>query len=73
MIRPDRFKSQRSVEMTRKYKERVVDGGIICNKCKEVKPKKDYHKRQGGHQSYCKKCSSEAGKLRNKRIKYKLW
>ena len=59
--------------MTRKYKERVVDGGIICNKCKKVKKKEEYHKRQGGHQSYCKKCASESGKLRNKRNKYKLW
>ena len=69
----DKFKSQRNVEMTRKYKERLVDGGIICNKCREVKKKEEYHTRQGGHQSYCKKCASDQGKLRNKRNKYKLW
>ena len=49
MIRPDRFKSQRSTEMTRKYKERMVDGGIICNKCKKVKKKEEYHTRRGGY------------------------
>ena len=73
MSRIDKFKSQRSVEMTRRYRQRIVDGGIICNKCKKIKKEDEYHKRQGGHESYCKKCSSEAGKIRNKRNKYKLW
>ena len=39
MSRIDKFKSQRAVESTRKYKERFVDGGIICNRCKKVRPK----------------------------------
>ena len=73
MIRPDRFKSQRAAQSTIRYKKRFVDGGIICNKCKKVKKKEEYHTRRGGYQSYCKKCSSDLGKLRNKRNKYKLW
>lgn len=73
MSRIDKFKSNRSIEATRRYKARFVDGGIICNKCKKVRKKEQYHTRVGGVQSYCKKCSSEAGKLRNKRNKYKLW
>ena len=73
MSKIDKFKSQRAVESTRRYKARFVDGGIICNKCKKVRKKDEYHTRTGGYQSYCKKCSSDLGKLRNKRNKYKLW
>ena len=73
MSKIDKFKSQRAVESTRRYKARFVDGGIICNKCKKVRKKDEYHTRPRGYQSYCKKCSSDLGKLRNKRNKYKLW
>jgi len=69
----DKFKSKRSVEATRRYKERFVDGGIICNQCNKVRKKEQYHTRVGGYQSYCKKCCSENGRKRNQRNKYKLW
>ena len=65
----DKFKSQRNVEMTRKYKERLVDGGKICLVCERVRKLEEYNHKQ----SYCKKCSSDKGKARRKKQKFKLW
>ena len=73
MSKIDKFKSKRSIEATRRYKERFVDGGIICNQCNKVKKKSQYHTRIGGYQSYCKECCSENGRKRNQRNKYRLW
>lgn len=38
----------------------------LCTKCKEEKPVDQFGKRVGGYQSWCKKCTNEAAKTRNK-------
>jgi hypothetical protein len=38
----------------------------LCTKCKEEKPVDQFGKRVGGYQSWCKKCTNEATRARNK-------
>lgn len=38
----------------------------LCTKCKEEKPVDQFGKKPGGYQSWCKKCTNEASKVRNK-------
>ena len=69
----DKLKGGRHEIITKKYQERLVDGGKICTMCKKVKKHEDYNKRMGGTQSFCKTCASDINKKRYHKNKYKLW
>jgi uncharacterized CHY-type Zn-finger protein len=73
MARLDKLKGGHHTVTSKKYQDRIVEGGIICTMCKKVRKREEYHNRMGGHQSYCKVCSSEMNKKRHKKTKYKLW
>ena len=69
----DKLKGGRHEMLTKKYKERLVDGGKICTMCNKAKKYEYYHKRISGTQSYCKSCASDMAKKRYHKNKYKLW
>ena len=73
MSRVDRFKSQRSIQLSNDHKRRFVDGGKICTKCKKVRKLDEYYNRENGKQSCCKICSSEINKKRHNKLKQPLW
>ena len=73
MSKIDRFKGQRNIERSKKYKESFVEGGKICSKCKEIRALDQYNKRQGGLQANCKICMQEYNKKRWERSKINLW
>ena len=55
--------------MTKKFNERKVGDGLICNKCKKVQAMEEYDR----NKSYCRACRRKAEKAKYKRSKYKLW
>lgn len=67
--RLDSLKGGRHEMVTKKFNERLVDGGMVCNKCKEVKKPKDY----GSNKTYCLPCKRKNDKKRWKKANYKLW
>ena len=75
MSNVDRFKSKRSVELSKKYQKSFIDGGKkkICNTCKKPRELDQYNKRQGGLQSNCKPCMYKYNKKRRDRAKQHLW
>tara|TARA_Y100001963_G_C6744960_1_gene431075 strand:+ start:109 stop:315 length:207 start_codon:yes stop_codon:yes gene_type:complete len=56
-------------ELTRRFKERLIDGKKLCYKCNVLREFDDYYPKQ----TQCKMCASKISKERNKRASYKLW
>ena len=69
MARLDPIKGGHHTMTSKKYKKRLINGGKLCNICNEVRKMDEYYR----NQSYCKFCSSDMNKARNKKNKFKLW
>tara|TARA_R110002020_G_C16112585_1_gene759674 strand:+ start:688 stop:900 length:213 start_codon:yes stop_codon:yes gene_type:complete len=55
--------------LTEEFNKRKVDGGLICNKCKEVRELNEY----GKNKTYCIPCKRITERKKYKKAKYKLW
>ena len=66
----DKGKSGRPITMVQKYKNRITEKGLICNKCKEDKPLEDYNK---SNSTWCRKCKNDYNKKLAKKKSAKLW
>tara|TARA_B100000902_G_C26890080_1_gene706912 strand:+ start:485 stop:691 length:207 start_codon:yes stop_codon:yes gene_type:complete len=54
---------------SRKFKLRITENGMICNKCKKDVPLSEY----GANKSWCLPCLRKNQNERNKRKVTKLW
>ncbi len=66
----DKGKSGRPITMAQKYKNRVTEKGLICNKCKEDKPLEDYNK---NNNTWCRDCLNAYNRKFQKKKSASLW
>ena len=63
------MKTGRDLNQVEKHKKRFKEGGIVCNKCKQVKKPKEYR----ANKSQCSKCITTYYKKRYQKSKVSLW